>query len=156
MSQLSSKNLLIVATLGASAAQAARSGSLPLLRLTNTSGLVPAAYVKSETCDIYADGVIITRQYGSPVRANFVEKKTIVLTGEIAQLIEEASKEKLENMEPMPCDGPSSSIEAPRAGESVVLFSALGCSDAVKTRAGGAANTLRNIVKSVCPEAWAP
>jgi len=109
-----------------------------------------------ERCEVFADKVVITHQYGmqSPTALALVEERKVSLTGDYYLVIEEAKKEPVTEKENMLCDGPSSDIRAGGEADGVLLFTTGGCGSPRKERQGVNANKLRGIVDIYCPKTF--
>ncbi len=112
---------------------------------STSSGLVPPDFVRSESCEVYSDRVVVTRHYG-PITLE--ETKRVTLTGDIAKVISKASGEETTETGTSPCDGPTTFIAA---GDTVLYFSG-SCGSPTERREGPASEILRDIVDNYCPQ----
>jgi hypothetical protein len=122
----------------------------PLIVKSNGSGFVSADWNRSETCEIYSNRVVITRNFG--LDNAIVETRAIELVGDIAAVIVKAAAEPLTETDNFLCDGPSSFIFAGAPGSEVTLFSTGGCGSPEQVRNGGASQILTDMVLTYCPK----
>ncbi len=118
-----------------------------LVTKSNASGFTPPEWVRSETCEVFADRVEITKQMGmgeKGVRLN--ETRKVKLTGNLEQLVAQVAKEELTEKENGLCDGPSTTISA----RENLIFTTGGCGSPRKERQGASSRILREIVDSYC------
>jgi len=128
-----------------------------LISKTSGGGFMAPEYAGYERCDVYADKVVLTHQYGMvrETALQLVEERNIKLSGDVATVIEKARAEQETTKPNNLCDGPSTSITAnPAQGEAVVLFSTGGCGSPEHSRDGVYSSKLKNIVNVYCPQTY--
>lgn len=150
-------NAIILASTLFSAGSAFASNIEPVLVKTSFSGFVAPMWVREETCELYRDGLIVSRSYGADVSAKTKEARPVILSGKVDELIQKASMEQLVAKQNNVCDGPSTKTYAVLKGANgekteVVLFRTGGCGSHRLERNEGASKILRDIIDSYCPQ----
>jgi hypothetical protein len=116
-----------------------------LLTKTNFPGFQPAFSIRTEHCELFADRVVITRQFG--LTHGIRETRQIQLFADLKLLIAEAAAEELKSNANSLCDGPGTVVSA---GD-VLLYSSGGCGVAGSERVGHATKQLRDMIDLYCP-----
>ncbi len=125
--------------------------SLPIVTKTNSSGFTMADFIRNETCELYADRVVITKSYG--LDHTITETRMIDLAGDIMALLQEAADDELTQSPNFLCDAPGTLITAGegRLPEAITLFSSGGCGQMKEKREGGASARLKDMILTYCP-----
>src|SRR5262249_45530934 len=116
-----------------------------LITKTNFPGFTPAFAIRTENCELFADRVVITRQFG--LEHGIRETRQIELFASIDKLIAEAAAESVVSTPNFLCDGPGTVVSA---GD-VLLYSTGGCGTPSNERAGHASAVLRDMIDAYCP-----
>lgn len=125
----------------------------PLLVKSSGSGFTPPEHRRGETCEVFEDGVVIRRIYGT---TQVVEKLNVTVSESIKEQIIAASKAEIVAKDNTLCDGPSTSIVANLVSvdDRILLYATGGCGSPRKTRQGTAASMLTAIVDTYCPKTF--
>ena len=124
----------------------------PILIKRSGGGHAPREYVRFETCEVFLDRVVISRQLGYDAAGFEVkEERKISLTNGIHVALQQARTEKLEEKPNNMCDAPTTSILLGSAEDALVLFSSGACGNPRKERKGAASDKLRELVNFYCP-----
>ena len=121
------------------------------------AGFVAPDYIRNEKCELYADHVVITKDFGPD--NSLVERRAITLTGDVGALIERATGETVTSTPNLICDGPSTTILTYRGGDGdtptgPTLFQTGGCGTPTEKRDGGASQILTAIIDNYCPTTY--
>lgn len=129
----------------------------PVLVKSSYTGFVAPMWAREETCELYRDGLIVSRSFGADLAAKTKEARPVILSGKVDELIQKASMEQLVAKQNNVCDGPSTKTYAVLKGANgekteVVLFRTGGCGSHRLERNEGASKILRDIIDSYCPQ----
>lgn len=130
--------------------------SKALISKHSGGGFMAPEYAGFERCEVFADKVVLTHQYGmqQATALTLTEERKVALTGDVKKVIELAKAEAVEEKENMLCDGPSTSITAGGEADPVLLFTTGGCGSPRKQRNGVYSNKLRSIADIYCPNTF--
>lgn len=150
-------NVVAFAFVAVSAIPSAAFAADPLVVKSNYPGYVHPAWLRTETCEIFADRVVITRRFGALDDGSFTtsESRAVTVSDGIEQVIANAAGETLGETPNGLCDGPSTQVSARRAGErgeELVLFNTGGCGSPRQERDGVFTKMLRDLVDVYCPK----
>jgi hypothetical protein len=129
----------------------------PLIVKHSQSGFTPPEYRREETCEVYANRVVIVREYGSG-DGSFEQRevRAISLSRGVNAALRKALAEPLEETGGNVCDGPTVQITiGPLAGERFLLSTG-GCGQPDVERQGAFSDALRKVVESYCPSRTTP
>jgi len=147
------KMFIAIATLSLSVGAFAR---VPLIVKNNSMGFTPAENVRSESCEVFTNQVVIIKRFGN--NNQVVQKIAIKLSPSVLDVIAKAANDKIELKDNYLCDGPSTTIYANLGdgseAQQVSLFSTGGCGSPRSSRAGSSARILVDIVKTYCPQVY--
>jgi hypothetical protein len=145
------KTLSLLLLVSASALAAPK----PLITKSSGGGYMMPIYAGFETCEVYADRVVITRHLGNdPTGVALTETRKLEIQGDLRQTIIAANQEKTAEKENGLCDGPSTSISADAGSTHVELFSTGGCGTPSKFRSGPYTERLKSIAALYCPKTY--
>lgn len=123
----------------------------PLISKSSGSGFVPPEYQRSETCNVYADHVVILKTYGT-MRTS--ETRSVNASNGIQDVLAKAVGEKVTETANGLCDGPVTQVNAFVDGKDVVLYTTGGCGSPKKHRSGPYTAILLELVGSFCPQTY--
>ena len=129
----------------------------PLLIKSSGSGFTPAAWARSEVCELYQDKVVITKSYGfGESETTMSQTINIKLTGDIKAVIALSAKEKLQETDNQMCDGPSTLTRAlsENLSEDLVLFNTGACGSKRKNRTGPYSFRLKDMIDTYCSKTY--
>lgn len=125
----------------------------PLVVKSSGPGFTFAEAVRSETCTVYRNRVIIEKQFGGG--ENRFETTQIVLhsvSDGIDSVIKKSAAEHLEVGSNYICDLPSTSIYSFQGKSQVTLFRSGGCGSPREEREGVFSKMLVDLVDQFCPQ----
>jgi hypothetical protein len=126
-----------------------------IVRKINSSGYTPAQWVRTESCEVFRDKVVISKNFGaSPAGVTLRQELPVSVGGEVDQIISNAKAEKEKHSPNMLCDGPSTTVETFDKKASILLFTTGGCGSDRVMREGPASGTLREIADQYCPKTY--
>jgi hypothetical protein len=123
-----------------------------LLIKTSSPGFVMPDWVRTETCKVYQDKVVIERSFGLVNEQGFATTETINVTisDGITAILARAAEEKVKETRNMICDLPGLNVAAVENGKEFVLFSSGGCGSPRKEREGSATRMLMDLLGHYC------
>lgn len=147
--------LTVLSILGtASVSMAFVAEEKPLISKTSGGGFTMPEYFRSETCNVYADRVEITKWYGQETGLKTLETRPLKLGGDIKEVLKKAAAEKINEKPNGLCDGPSSHVRVVVDDKDVVLYSTGGCGSPRKAREGAASQILMDLVGTYCAKTF--
>src|SRR4051794_38271374 len=102
------KAAILVAWL-VTASSASASVDHPLMSKFNYSGFTAPEWIRNETCHIYANRVVIQRQFGAP-GFDVTEERPITIGSTFQQTLNMAAQEELTSIPNGMCDAPSTLV----------------------------------------------
>lgn len=124
----------------------------PFLVKTNSPGFMPAAWAKSDKCEVFQNQIIQTRFYN---KREFIYVHPMQTEVSLAEMIHEAMDEQIVLEDNYMCDGPSTTVKATvnKDGQDheVILYSTGGCGSPKKVRQGPVSYALMDIASTFCP-----
>ncbi len=119
------------------------------------SGFTPPEYVRHESCEVFADRVVIRRQTGAgEASVETVETKQLSVSVGIAKVIAKVTQEPVVDRENGLCDGPGTHVSTSLRGPEHLLFSTGGCGSPRRERQGPYSKILRDLVDQYCPQTY--
>ena len=117
----------------------------PLIQKTNSPGFTLLHLLRSETCQLFKNRVVITRTFANEY--TITETRQVKVTGDVAGLGVTAGTEAVTASQNFICDLPSTEI---RAG-ATVLYTSGGCGEMKQEVLGESAKILRDMIDTYCP-----
>ena len=122
-------------------------------------GFVSPEYINSETCSLFTDRVVISKNFGSARGGNamsFERTLPAKLSGDMVKILQLASAEKTTETPNGLCDGPATHIAAqiPGSAEPIVLYSTGGCGNPKIQRQGANSRNLMTIINEFCQKTY--
>lgn len=150
---------VLIAMLALAASPALASYNGPLVVKSSYPGFVPPEWVRTETCEVYRNKVVVKHGYGASndLSAQVTETRPLTIDGNLFGIIAQAAAAELKETPNGLCDGPGTGVVAKQINPNdsvsdVVLFSTGGCGSPRKERQGSAARMLRDLVDQYCPK----
>ena len=138
-------------------AASANASAALLVTKSSGGGYVPPEWMRSESCELHTDKVVITTYVGvgDGQSVSMVREEKVTLKGDVAILVANAGQEKEVRSPNNLCNAPSTVITGHIQNDrGFSLFETGGCGSERIERQGPASNALRMLVDKFCPTTY--